>query len=66
MPAGAGSETSPATSDVEGVFKVFVMTAKGEMVPDGDALSEVALARLALACSEAGVDVRGAQICREG
>ena len=67
MPAGAGCETSPATSEVEEVFKVFVMSTKGEMVRDG--LAEVALAGLALwwlVCSEAGVDVRGARICREG
>ena len=48
MPAGAEHETSAATSDAEGAFKVFVMAAKGEMVPDGDDVAEVALAGLAL------------------
>ena len=68
MPAGAGRETSSATSEVEGVFKVFVVAIEGEMVPDGDDLAEVALAGLALwwlVCGEAGVDVRGARGCKE-
>jgi len=62
MPSGAESvETSSATSDAEGVIKPLVVI-KGEMVPDGDALAEVALAGLALwwlVCGEAGIDMRG-------
>ena len=56
--------TSSVTSDTEGVFKVFVMALKGEMVTDGNDLAEVAVAGLALwwlVCSEAGVDMRGAR-----
>ena len=63
MPAGTGRETSSATSEVEGVFKAFVVLIEGEMVPDEDDLADVALAGLALwwlVGGEAGVDVRGA------